>query len=139
MAGATRLYKDSRQLPKRSKQGPLEILSGWKDIANYMRKGVRTVQRYELELGLPVRRPVGAPTGSVMATKPEIDAWISASPVRKAFRIAYRAQDNTEIRKKLRQQLTELQQLQEQAVQLRQEMSTGAGRWRNRYTWCRKG
>jgi len=93
-------------------------------IASYMRKGVRTVQRYERDLGLPIRRPAGAPTGSVIATKPEIDAWISASPLRKAFRIAYLAQDNTEIRKKLRQQLTELHQLQEQAVQLRLEMST---------------
>jgi hypothetical protein len=32
----------------------LEILSGWKDIANHLGMGVRTVQRYERELGLPV-------------------------------------------------------------------------------------
>ena len=31
----------------------LEIFSGWKDIANYLGKGVRTIQRYERELGLP--------------------------------------------------------------------------------------
>jgi hypothetical protein len=56
-----------------------EILSGWKDIANYMGKGVRTVQRYERELGLPVRRPSGRTKGSVLATKPELDVWIHAA------------------------------------------------------------
>lgn len=55
-----------------------EILSGWKDIANYLGKGVRTVQRYELELGLPVRRPSGKAKGSVIATQSEIDAWVAA-------------------------------------------------------------
>lgn len=39
------------------KAAGIEILSGWKEIANYLRKGVRTVQRYERELGLPIRRP----------------------------------------------------------------------------------
>jgi hypothetical protein len=52
------------------------ILSGWKDIANYMGKGVRTVQRYERELGLPVRRPAGRPKASVLITKAELDVWI---------------------------------------------------------------
>ena len=56
------------------------ILSGWKDIANYMGKGVRTVQRYERELGLPVRRPAGKPRGSVLSTMRELDAWTSSHP-----------------------------------------------------------
>lgn len=58
------------------------ILSGWKDIANYLGKGVRTVQRYEGDLRLPVRRPGGRARGSVVATKEEIDSWIAASPIR---------------------------------------------------------
>jgi hypothetical protein len=58
------------------------ILSGWKDIANYLGKGIRTVQRYEGELRLPVRRPAGRSRGSVVATKEEIDSWIAASPIR---------------------------------------------------------
>jgi hypothetical protein len=58
------------------------ILSGWKDIANYLGKGVRTVQRYEGELRLPVRRPAGRARGSVVATKEEIDSWIASSPIR---------------------------------------------------------
>src|ERR1051325_5251415 len=56
-----------------------QFLSGWKEIANYMGKGVRTIQRYERDLGFPVRRPAGKSTGSVVATKVEVDAWITAS------------------------------------------------------------
>lgn len=58
------------------------ILSGWKDIANYLGKGVRTVQRYEGDLQLPVRRPAGRARGSVVATKEEIDSWVTDSPIR---------------------------------------------------------
>jgi len=58
----------------------LEILSGWKEIANYLRKGVRTVQRYEREQGLPIHRPNGKSTGSVIATKAELDGWVKGAP-----------------------------------------------------------
>ncbi len=60
----------------------LEILSGWKDIGNYLRKGVRTVQRYERELALPVRRPSGKQRGSVLATKSDLDSWVLAAKLR---------------------------------------------------------
>lgn len=73
--------------PRKKVEGP-QFLSGWKEIANYLRKGVRTVQRYELQLGLPVRRPAGKPRGSVVATKAEVDAWVSASPIRAEFRLS---------------------------------------------------
>jgi hypothetical protein len=58
-----------------------EVFSGWKDIANYLGKGVRTVQRYEKELMLPVRRPAG-PRGSVLATKAELDRWVLSASLR---------------------------------------------------------
>lgn len=58
----------------------LEIFSGWKEIANYLGKGVRTVQRYERELGLPIHRPSGKSAGAVIATKAELDGWVNASP-----------------------------------------------------------
>jgi predicted DNA-binding transcriptional regulator AlpA len=73
-----------------------EVLSGWKEIANYLGMGVRTVQRYEREQGLPIRRPAGRSTGSVIATKAEIDAWISASPLREPFRLSLHAVGSTE-------------------------------------------
>ena len=65
----------------------LEILGGWKEIATHLGRGVRTVQRYERELGLPVHRAAGKNKGSVIATKGEIDAWVLARPIRQAFRL----------------------------------------------------
>lgn len=56
-----------------------EFLSGWKDIANYMGKGVRTVQRYGRERGLPARRISGKPKASVLVSKTELDIWIHAA------------------------------------------------------------
>lgn len=53
------------------------ILTGWKEIANYLRKGVRTVQRYERELGLPVGRSSGKAMGSVIASKADLEDWVS--------------------------------------------------------------
>jgi len=72
------------------KAEPSAVLSGWKDIANYLGKGVRTVQRYERKLGLPVRRPAGKLRGAVVATKAEIDAWVSTSPIQEAYEIERR-------------------------------------------------
>lgn len=64
------------------------FLSGWKEIANYLGKGVRTVQRYERYMGFPVRRPAGKPRAAVIATKAELDAWVAASPIRREFQLA---------------------------------------------------
>src|SRR5262249_12461236 len=76
------------------KSEPPQFLSGWKEIANYLGKGVRTVQRYELQMQLPVRRPAGKPWGSVVATKAELDAWVNASPIREVFRLSGKNVDN---------------------------------------------
>ena len=53
------------------------VLSSWKEIAMYLNKGIRTVQRWANERGLPVRR-VGEKTrkSSVIATPEELDAWV---------------------------------------------------------------
>ncbi|MGA7884870.1 MAG: hypothetical protein WCA44_03945 [Acidobacteriaceae bacterium] len=53
------------------------ILTCWKDIANYMGKGVRTVQRWEQEFGLPVRRPLGSNKKAVLARPSDLDAWVT--------------------------------------------------------------
>ena len=72
-------------------------LDSWKVIAAYLNRDQRTVQRWERELGLPVRRLTGRGR-SVFAYTSEIDAWlrtnqanlesppaadVSAPPVRK--------------------------------------------------------
>src|SRR5690349_13368105 len=53
-------------------------LDSWKEIAAYLRKGVRTVQRWEQTEALPVRRLGQDRQGSVFAYKREIDAWWEA-------------------------------------------------------------
>jgi len=57
-----------------------QILAGWKEIANYLRKGVRTVQRYERVLALPIRRPAGKSLAAVVAIPTELDHWSTTSP-----------------------------------------------------------
>jgi len=57
------------------------ILHSWKEIASYVGRGVRTIQRYEVQLGLPVHRPAGSSRSAVMAFSDEIDAWLSRTPV----------------------------------------------------------
>jgi hypothetical protein len=101
----------------------IEILSGWKDIANYLGQGVRTVQRYERDLGLPVRRTAGRCKGAVIATKAEIDAWISARPLRQGLSRSLPASNDTEIFEAFRNQLADLHRLRVEAAQLRTEMT----------------
>lgn len=55
------------------------LLTSWKEIAIHLGKSVRTVQRWERELGLPVRRPGQHPTGIVLADPAELDNWIKTN------------------------------------------------------------
>lgn len=50
-------------------------LGSWKEIAAYLKSGVRTVQRWEKLEELPVHRHVHKKLGSVYAYKSEIAAW----------------------------------------------------------------
>lgn len=54
-------------------------LDSWKEIAAYLRKGVRTIQRWEQSDGLPVRRLGSDKSGPVFAYKSELDAWLAQS------------------------------------------------------------
>jgi hypothetical protein len=72
-----------------------EVFSGWKEIASYLGKGVRSVQRYERELGLPIHRPARKTRGAVIATKAELDDWVLAGPVRADLIPRYRLAERT--------------------------------------------
>jgi hypothetical protein len=61
-----------------------ELLQSWKEIATYLGCGVRTVQRYELNLRLPVRRVAGKRRSSVLALKGDLDSWLRNSPISSA-------------------------------------------------------
>lgn len=57
-----------------------KYLNGWKEVANYLNRGVRTVQRWEQHLGLPVRRPKGSNRSAVVALRHELDEWMARAP-----------------------------------------------------------
>ena len=50
---------------------------GWKEIADYLGTSPRTVQRWEQEKGLPVRRVPGSSGHSVFADSRELDNWLA--------------------------------------------------------------
>ena len=52
-------------------------LDSWKEIAGYLRRGTRTVQRWEQEESLPVHRLHHDKLGSVYAYREELDAWLA--------------------------------------------------------------
>ena len=51
-------------------------LESWGEIASYLRRDIRTVQRWEKEQGLPVRRLKIGKLGQVYAYRSELDKWI---------------------------------------------------------------
>jgi hypothetical protein len=54
---------------------PDNLLDSWKEIAAYLDRDVRTVQRWEKKEGLPVHRQIHEKLGTVYAYRSEIDAW----------------------------------------------------------------
>jgi TolB-like protein/Tfp pilus assembly protein PilF len=59
--------------PHSQKERPLE---SWGEIATYLRRDIRTVQRWEKDLGLPVRRLMIGKLGQVYAFPSELDKWV---------------------------------------------------------------
>ena len=57
------------------------ILNSWKEIARYLGRGVRTVQRWECQLAMPVHRPRGKDRSAVIALASELDSWLRRTPV----------------------------------------------------------
>jgi hypothetical protein len=53
------------------------VLESWKEIAVYLDRSVKTCQRWEIELGLPVHRLGDGIQGRVFAETKELDAWLN--------------------------------------------------------------
>jgi Tol biopolymer transport system component len=51
-------------------------LDSWKEIADYLRRDVTTVIRWERDKGLPIHRVPGGKRQAVFAFIPELDAWL---------------------------------------------------------------
>lgn len=58
------------------------ILNSWKEIASYFNRGVRTVQRWERELGLPAHRIGSGPRSPVFAYPHELERWMQQQALR---------------------------------------------------------
>jgi hypothetical protein len=117
VAGPMRSFSGA---PNSAEQHPAGLLSSWKDIANYLSRGVRTVQRWELTLGLPVHRIGTGKRGAVLAFKHEIHSWLRANvcrtPVNRGLPMP---QSNSRP-----QQLARLvQELRESLFEVRQEVA----------------
>lgn len=57
--------------------GTSSRLDSWKEIAAYLRRDVRTAQRWEEKEGLPVQREEHGSRASVYAEREELDAWLA--------------------------------------------------------------
>jgi predicted DNA-binding transcriptional regulator AlpA len=57
-----------------------QYLNSWKEVAHYVGRSERTIQRWEKNLGLPIHRPAGKLRSSVIAVTDEIDEWIKKTP-----------------------------------------------------------
>lgn len=63
----------------RQRKMSLAVLTSWKEVAAYLGKGVRTVQRWERHDGLPIRRITG--TTKIVVRRDELDHWLEALPI----------------------------------------------------------
>jgi hypothetical protein len=61
-----------------------KMLSSWKEIAHFFGKGVRTVQRWEKTLDLPIHRPPGAPSNVVLARTSDLEEWMHGGHANRA-------------------------------------------------------
>ena len=72
----TRMDGDPKTAPApRSDELRAGRLDSWKEIAAFLRRGIRTVQRWEREEGLPVHRLAHEKRGSIYARCEELEAW----------------------------------------------------------------
>lgn len=60
---------------------PGELLNSWKEIAGYLNRDVRTLQRWERGKDLPVHRLPGGDKPAVYALKSELDAWLRSRAI----------------------------------------------------------
>jgi PleD family two-component response regulator len=59
-----------------------KTLHGWKQISSYLGQAVRTIQRYEATLKLPIRRPAGKDHTAVFAFSDELDEWLERAKIK---------------------------------------------------------
>ncbi|HUI61001.1 MAG TPA: tetratricopeptide repeat protein [Steroidobacteraceae bacterium] len=73
---ASRLSNPASLRPE-SAIGAGAALRGWKQIAAYLHRDVRTVQRWERAERLPIHRQLHAKLGTIHAIRAELDQWLA--------------------------------------------------------------
>ena len=101
----------------------LVILSGWKEIAQHLRCGLRTAQRWEGQ-GLPVKRVTRSSRSHVVADSEQLDAWMLHGNV---FRHSRCARDLVANLQRAQELKTEIQRTREtlrlRLAELRKELA----------------
>jgi len=100
-----------------------KILNSWKEIASYLGRGTRTVQRWERDFHLPVHRPGGHERSAVIAFSGEVDHWLAATPLRKRWSQAeVRAKVQPRTRQLVENVQTNVERLMRSAERLQSSM-----------------
>ncbi len=103
-------------------------LNSWKEIAVYMQAGIRTLQRWELELGMPIHRFTDGSHSRVFAFAKELDLWTLSRAEPRGHRRELHRQSSVKAME-LRMRATELC---EQSRALQREVSSQLTRLQNR-------
>ncbi len=77
----------NNDLPENERLAPDQRLDSWKEISVYLRRTVRTVQRWEQTEELPVHRIVHDKRSTVYAYKGELDGWWRSRQATKSGRL----------------------------------------------------
>jgi|SRR5215469_5471905 len=85
-----------------------KVLRSWKEIAAYLGKGVRTVQRWEQLLGLPVKRQREKAKGTVAASTDQLDQWLLTEWAQRAIETNGKLRPSVDDYTRLRQTNREL-------------------------------
>lgn len=94
----------NRSGPSKSIQNSDRRLSSWKEIAQYLGRGVRTVQRWHSTLALPVHSVSGKTRSKVFAYKAELDRWLQECAERDEIKVAIFGEERTNNPRVLRNQ-----------------------------------
>ena len=70
-------------------------LDSWKEIAAFLQRDVRTVQRWEKHAGLPIHRHADARLRSAYAYRSEVEAWWRAQEAQQSAALVASAPDET--------------------------------------------
>ena len=94
----------------------MELLCGWKEIAEYLHLTVRTAQRWE-SAGLPVHRAYESQRSPVLASQDELEQWVNTRQTRAR-------EHSSELRRRLTSEFRELRGAHHRTVRKTRKLLT---------------